>query len=380
MIRNLKIKNFKPLKDNEFKFRNLNLLTGINGMGKSSLVQSLLLLRQSFLKKESLLELHLENDLCKLGNEKDVLTRSSSDDFILFHLKTDEGNIMLKSNIAKKGSSTVLKTVLEVDNAMFIPDNLAEWSLFSNHFQYIGAERISPQSNHLIDEYIVREKRQISKEQGRCEYAIDFLATYAKEPVMKTLLHPNEPENNELLNQVDAWMSEISPDVKILPKKEGKKLELKIKYSNEEYEPINVGFGISYSLPIIIALLSAKVGDLIIIENPESHLHPKGQSKLAELICLAAQSGVQIFCETHSDHIINGTLVNIYEYYKDKRDNKEELKGINYENVNISFFRRKENEYISEVVVIPVSETGRIKNPPKAFFDQFNVDLKRLLK
>ena len=49
MIKKLTIENFKILLKNEFELKNLNILTGINGMGKSSLVQSLLLLRQSFI-------------------------------------------------------------------------------------------------------------------------------------------------------------------------------------------------------------------------------------------------------------------------------------------------------------------------------------------
>ena len=50
-------------------------------------------------------------------------------------------------------------------------------------------------------------------------------------------------------------------------------------------------------------------GELIVIENPETHLHPKGQANLAKLIALVAEQGVQIIIETHSDHIINGLRV-----------------------------------------------------------------------
>lgn len=68
----------------------------------------------------------------------------------------------------------------------------------------------------------------------------------------------------------------------------------------------NVGFGISYVLPIVLALVKAKKGELIILENPEAHLHPRGQRKMGELIARAAQGGVQVIVETHSDHILNG--------------------------------------------------------------------------
>lgn len=80
-----------------------------------------------------------------------------------------------------------------------------------------------------------------------------------------------------------------------------------------EYTPQNVGFGISYSLHVITAILKAKDGDLIIIENPESHVHPRGQAELGKLIALAAINNIQIIIETHSDHIINGIRVAVKE-------------------------------------------------------------------
>lgn len=76
-------------------------------------------------------------------------------------------------------------------------------------------------------------------------------------------------------------------------------------FGGESYRAVNVGFGLSYVLPIVLALLVTKPGGLVIIENPEAHLHPRG-SYLGRLIALAAEAGVQVVVETHSDHIING--------------------------------------------------------------------------
>lgn len=57
----------------------------------------------------------------------------------------------------------------------------------------------------------------------------------------------------------------------------------------------------------------ARPGDMVLIENPESHLHPKGQSAIGRLLAATAANGVQIFCESHSDHIINGVRVAVKE-------------------------------------------------------------------
>ncbi|MCP6491587.1 DUF3696 domain-containing protein, partial [Klebsiella pneumoniae] len=57
---------------------------------------------------------------------------------------------------------------------------------------------------------------------------------------------------------------------------------------SKKYRAGNIGFGISYSLSIIAAIIGAKKGDVLLIENPEAHIHPRGQSKLGQLIACAA--------------------------------------------------------------------------------------------
>ena len=78
--------------------------------------------------------------------------------------------------------------------------------------------------------------------------------------------------------------------------------------ASRNYRATNVGFGLSYVLSVLLALLSPP-GTLCLIENPESHLHPRGQTKLAELAARAAKAGVQVFAETHSDHFMDGVRI-----------------------------------------------------------------------
>lgn len=79
------------------------------------------------------------------------------------------------------------------------------------------------------------------------------------------------------------------------------------------YRSTNVGFGLTYSLPIFVAVLSSRPGSLILLENPEAHLHPKGQSRLGEFLAIAASQGIQIVAETHSDHVLNGVRVAVHQ-------------------------------------------------------------------
>ena len=154
---------------------------------------------------------------------------------------------------------------------------------------------------------------------GQCEYAIHYLEQYKNEQIPLTKLgieaDGEVTKDYRLSVQVERWMRKISPNIKINIEQSGEDFRLKYKFNREEntiteeVSALNTGFGITYVLPILIAVLSASKGALIIIENPEAHIHPKGQAVLMELIAKAVKNGVQIIIESHSDHIINGSLV-----------------------------------------------------------------------
>lgn len=66
----------------------------------------------------------------------------------------------------------------------------------------------------------------------------------------------------------------------------------------------DVGFGVSQALPVVVALLVAKPGNLLYIEQPEIHLHPRAQSAMARLLVEAAKRGVRVVAETHSSLLL----------------------------------------------------------------------------
>ncbi len=70
--------------------------------------------------------------------------------------------------------------------------------------------------------------------------------------------------------------------------------------------PTNVGFGLTHALPVIVACLAAEPGTMLVVENPEAQLHPRGQVSIGRLLALTAASGVQVIIESHSDHVLNG--------------------------------------------------------------------------
>ena len=91
MITALRIKNFKAHKDSVLTLSNLTLLCGQNGVGKSSVLQSLLLLRQTHQKKRLSNGLDLNSPLCYIGKAKDALYQYADDEHITFVLQNESG-------------------------------------------------------------------------------------------------------------------------------------------------------------------------------------------------------------------------------------------------------------------------------------------------
>ena len=120
---------------------------------------------------------------------------------------------------------------------------------------------------------------------------------------------------------------------------------------------------------MIVAPLNAKPGDLLIIENPEAHLHPSAQSKIGMLLALAAQNGVQVIVETHSDHVINGIRVMVKGH--------EAYGKVESDITKIHFFHQNDNEVGRRVLT--VGPTGKLSGWPKGFFDEWEKNLRTLI-
>jgi predicted ATPase len=374
MITHLTIKNFKSHRETLLSLSCLNILSGLNGVGKSSVFQALLLLRQSYLKNRLHEGIDLNKPLCKIGLVDDARYQYASEKIIEFGIEVDQQQNLCWQFHTDELDSTFLKLANKPTYSF-----LNQISLFNPHFQYLSAARLAPQESYLKDSYSVEKERQISNELGQCELIAHFLHHYGRlEPIkFENLKYPHC--QNDLLSQTNAWLKEITLNNKVIIK--DNKINFEIKYqfelenqpvSTNEFKAENVGFGISYVLPIIVAVLAAEKDSLLLIENPESHLHPQGQAKLVELMALAAQNGVQIFIETHSEHIINNTLVAVKKY-------QTEQKGIAHDKVRIYYFERDETHHVTQSIAVPVLEGGRITYPPPGFFDQFKKDIKTLM-
>ena len=366
MIKEIHINNFKSHKATVLNLSPLTVLCGQNGVGKSSVIQSLLLLKQTYDNNHLDKALDLNKPLCYIGLAKDALYQKADKEIISFKLIEDnfEGSWEYEAHNPK---SDYLKL-----NSIPIDDNKLEMSLLTKPFHFLSASRFGSTENYISNGFAVEVDKQLSLERGKGELTAQFLFFYSKKAVIDALKHPLEADSS-LLEQVTAWEREISKGVNVVPVKVGNDYEIKFSFNTpdgktDDFNAENVGFGLSYVLPILVAILSADKDTLILIENPEAHLHPYGQAKLAELIALAAENGIQIIIETHSDHIVNGLLVAI----KNQK--------IKTNNTKIYYFDRDETQHSSTITNVPIRPDGKIKNPPVGFFDQIGKDLRTLMR
>ncbi|MDB9517189.1 DUF3696 domain-containing protein [Roseofilum reptotaenium CS-1145] len=365
MIELITLKNFKAFESQSLDFKNLTLLSGLNSSGKSSVLHSLLVLRQSY--QQDLLPdrgLALNGDLVCIGTAQDALFEGAKEDSIGFELKWKdgrEGGWQFDYNRAAE--------VLELRSSP-APDSVYKSNLFGDNFHYLQAERIGSRSYLGKSEFQVHQHRQMGT-QG--EYTAHFFSRYRDENVVKPQLAHTSEQSLNLEAQVEAWMGEVSPGTRITIR-DGTDLDIvSLKYSyglSNLYRATNVGFGISYTLPIIVAILASKPGALILLENPEAHLHPKGQAKIGELLALAASCGIQVIVETHSDHILNGIRLTVHRGKLDPND------------VQLHYFQRQEidREFQTEVISPKMDRHGRIDNWPDGFFDEWDKSLEALLE
>ncbi|MDR2811073.1 MAG: DUF3696 domain-containing protein [Tannerellaceae bacterium] len=373
-MENLIIRNFKCFNDISIPLNTLTVLTGANGNGKSTAIQSLLYLRRTiehcaqwdgkhYVYRESNGKNVGLNDSYRLalGNSNQVLTRDSEDNAILLGLYEKDNMFYVKYQVK---DDELFLTPVEVES------RISETSgLFAQEFYYLNAERIGPRIKQDIVFYDFPNTGFQGEQTAQLLGDTSFNYSFKVDDKRKF----REEESPRLLQQVNAWLNYLIQGVTVQASCHIDTLSAQIRANNPftKNDPViapNIGFGISYVLPILVTGLIAKEGCFMIVENPEAHLHPSAQSKIGKFLAKVANAGVKVIVETHSDHVINGIQVAIA---------KQE---INSAYVTINFFNQTENSGQPDLKSISVNEKGELSSWPKGFFDQTQMDFAELFK
>lgn len=352
MLDKLRIKNFKCFADSEIILKNLNLFSGTNSSGKSTAIQALLLLPHNTTENVGS---PLNNQWITLGSFNE--TRNSIKNAKTFNIavEKDEKSFEVCFSASDNENSDV-ETKLEKRS----PELIEFLNYQNRHIFYLPATRIGPK-DHFPKNF---DKFNMLGNSG--EFVVDYFAKYRLTSVLENL--QKDSSSTTLYSQVNYWLNTIMK-VKISIEEIGISNNYSIKYTyqdNKEVRPYHIGTGISYILGVIIACLSAKKDEIVIIENPEIHLHPRAQSDLSEFLCYVSNAGIQIIVESHSDHIFNGIRKAIAK------------KTISKEEVSVNFFELDE-EFLTKTTKIEITDNGRVVKHVAGLFDQFDNDLDDIL-
>lgn len=372
MITSVTLDNFKCFEHFYIPLRKLTLIAGVNGAGKSSVIQSLLLLRQSCLDKDTDWKqaLVLSSGLVDLEDASQVLYAGADASYPFIHIEVENDDIdTIAFDMDSMSSNNTSKISYEGD----LDKAKQTWSLFRGDFVYLYADRKHPQTKY-IKETSRLDSRLGDKSANNAAFRLAQAINTNERLVIKELKHVGASDLT-IARNVNAWINYVmDSSVGVTAEETEKDKEAKLVYSvrnkqGEELQlsPLNMPFGNSYVLPIVLAVLTAPEDSMILIENPESHLHPSAQIRLGELLSRAANAGVQIVVETHSDHLMNGIRMACHQGLIGNDDIEMDLIGVEQDGVTHS----RQN--------VSLDSDGYVENWIPGFFDEWEAALKSLI-
>lgn len=367
MISHLTLTNILAFRRIELELRELTLLSGTNSAGKSSILHSLALLRQSHEAGTLPGSWMLNGNLVELGTGRDLLHADPIEvgnvDSVVVGISTRENG---------REASWVARYVAEADVLSMSPspgEREAAW--LEHDFQYLRADRIVPSVIYPKSHEASSVRRWLG---ARGEHVPNYLREFGGDPAPCVPARHPEAIGSGLLDQTNRWLAELSPGTAMTVDDVPMTDLVRLTYSRlgpdvktTAHRATNVGFGLTYALPIIVACLVAKPGMLLLVENPEAHLHPAGQAVVGRLCALATAGGAQVIVETHSDHVLNAIRLCVK-----RREIPPDL-------VALHFFSRHERELQPRVDSMELSLDGSLPNWPPGFFDQWDLALDELL-
>lgn len=355
MINELQIHGFKKFAEAKFALSPLTVLAGMNGAGKTSVVHSLLLMREASRRNDNIVELNGPFQL-DLGTFGDIQNWDAPES-VRFEL-TDQNDAVHTWELGGK------QTALYADVNERPPVPPAAFRQGIRMFQYLSAERLGPRSI-LGSAALPFDLLEVG---SRGEYSAQLLYALDSYPIHELRRCPGAGIDDAALLkfETERWLSRIARAVQIDTETLAGTAVTALRFRTPEGDwvrPPNMGFGVTYALPVILAGLTAEEDGLLIVENPEAHLHPSGQSQMGHFLATIAASGVQVLVETHSDHVLNGIRRAIGEH------------GIlPASQATVHFFDDAGS------VPLAFTETGGIASWPRGFFDQFQLDVAALTR
>jgi predicted ATPase len=378
MIDFIHLKHFKCFSKLDLPLGNLTLLTGHNATGKSSIIQSLLLLHQGISSLATGRSFPLNGETVSLGSFADVLDgRSGRKTFTLgassagerldFTFESEDKTALvaplisilatqlgaLPHEILCNGqNANVAETLSSAEGANLMP--------LIRNLLHVSTERIGPRETYAADP---SGDEQLGP---KGEYTAWFLHRNGEREVPENLRRTDTPPL--LIRQTEAWLAHFFPGAafEVERIKDTNLLTLRFRTSAKDdfHRPSNVGYGLSHLLPVLVGGLGVRRGGILVVENPEAHLHPSAQAEIGAFLAAVASVGAQVIIETHSDHVLNGVRLAIKRGF------------ISADKTQIHYFNPRDSA--AQVISPVIRKDGSLDSWPAGFFDQIDKDLDQL--
>ena len=196
----------------------------------------------------------MKGDYVSVGTGQDILSENAEKETIEFTLVWDrEKPIRFVFNYAGKSDLQPLDN--ENKPRTFTPE---KFSLFSKNFQYLSADRISPSASYDVSDYYIKDLNSLG---NHGEYTAHYIAEYGLLSItIDALKHPDSPSLS-LLDNLDKWMAEISPGIRIHAELHPAMNTVSLGYAFQQgvemtadFNPQNVGFGLTFVFPVLTAI------------------------------------------------------------------------------------------------------------------------------
>lgn len=282
MLSKLSITNFKSIEQQDLELCPLTILTGLNSTGKSTCFQSILTALYYSSPMATLLMDGMDFTFETLRN------RNVNAKELKIGITNEQGLILCEMDA--DGTTCDNPTGMDLEKNVFY--------LSANRLGFSEMETISPKYKVGITG----------------EYLFGTFNQEKSNPVDEKLLKLSD--SDILSSHINYWLTYILGIKFEMQTEKVSQTKVKVVYKSDDLSnlsPQQLGVGVSYLVKILIMCLRSKEGDLLMIENPELHLHPAAQARLGEFFTYIANAGIQVLLETHCEHLINKLQYQIFK-------------------------------------------------------------------
>ena len=407
------VQGFKSLaNESRIAIRPLTILAGANSSGKSSIMQPLLLMKQTLEASYDPGPLLLNGPNAKFTSVNQFISRlqknSDCQEFsveiehviyptlkIVFSLGENQ-TLEIREMIIRVGnysfslspnqSSGELEKVISIVRKKKLPEGL-KWSVFRNRcFLNVAYETLNDEAkvkfspvlqiyeSGIFSFFVFREelhnmihvpglRGNPERVYPRTATGPDFPGTF--EHYVATIIADWERKRDDRLKRLEAMLTDLGLTWKISAKPvNDTQIELQVgrlskarRDGGDLVSIADVGFGVSQVLPVLVALLVAEPGQLVYLEQPELHLHPRAQYALAKILAETAKRGVKLVVETHSALL----LLNVQTLVA-QRDLDPNL-------VKLHWFSRSDEDGTTSIESADLDKNGAFGDWPEDFGD-----------